>query len=193
MLELHGPAASKVTSSANQTIRELETIIKSFTAENMELQKKLNKSEENRQKMETELNNMIKTQSDTCTEFRGMKEFDGSKYTEDLYAGELNAFFRFWGFTPKEAFDLSQHMGVGLVENLMPLEEKDWEPGGEIHKLMFLSDTKKQYLKWLWNKICGRESRLNPDIIQEIVQSWRNKVLLAYCDVERLCFETNVI
>lgn len=188
MLQTHGPANSNMTPSAYEMMKNIEKL----TEDNVELQKKLNKSEENRQKMKTELNNMIQTQSNTCEEFRGMKEFDGSKYTEDLYAGELNAFFRFWGFTPKEAFDLSQHMGVGLVENLMPLEEKDWEPGGAIHELKFLSDTKKQYLKWLWNKICGRESRLNPDIIQEIVQSWRNKVLIAYCDVDRLGFETNV-
>ena len=59
-------------------------------------------------------------------------------------------------------------------------------------KINFLSRTKMEYLKWLCDKGCGRESRLNPDIILEIVQSWRNEVFVAYCNVEKLGRDTEV-
>lgn len=226
ILELHGPAASKVTSPGNQTIRELETIIESFTAENMELRKKLNESEENQQKMKimldqtmtdlqtiidklTEdnvelqeklnkseenqqrmkigLTNMIRTQVNITDEFNGVKEFDGSEYPQ-----QLDKFFYFWGFKEREVIELCKYLGVDFVENMKCLKERDWEPGGDMNKINFLSDTKINYLKWLWEKVCGRESRLNPDIIQEIVQNWRCEVLRAYMNVHRLGRDTHV-
>ena len=183
----HDPNASKMSPSAEETMTDLQTTVKRITEEMVELQKKLNKSEENRQKMKTALTNMIRTQVNITDEFNGVKEFDGSEYPQ-----ELDKFFYFWGFKEREVIELCEYLGVDFVENMKCFDEQDWEPGGDMYKINFLSDTKIHYLKWLWEKVCGRESRLNPDIIQEIVQNWRCEVLRAYMKVHRLGCETHV-
>lgn len=202
MLELHGPATSKVTSSANQTIRELETIIKSFTAENMELQKKLSDIEAENLKLRNQLkvteadahfSKAFHQKLEQCDNFKETMRIAWRLADNDVQRlqwsvneqdapGYLPDYLQIWGFTAHDAYRICKCMELKFTKHFQKLLPEDWEPGGDMHALVELSVLEKEYLKWLNYKLNDKENMCiaNPDIMKEIASKWRTEVKSAY-------------
>ena len=69
----------------------------------------------------------------------------------------LKEYLQLWGFTEEEASDFCEYMMMQKTEDLKRLSQEDWKTGGDIDALN-LSDTKKEYIKWLWNKLKERKA-----------------------------------
>ena len=193
MLQTQGPANSKITASAYEMIPNLQKIIEKLTEDNVknlrnmeELQKNLSIMETRSQIMHERLKIMMTTQETTCRKFSDLEIFKKSEFGDDVCD-----FLQLWGFKEHEARYVSVHFGIESVADLKYLDEKEWELGDEMDKIN-LSPIKIEYLKWLCDKERGQESSLNPKIILEIVQSWRDEKLIAYRNVEKLGRDTEV-
>ena len=94
---------------------------------------------------------------------------------------DLQAFLRIWGLTEQDANQFCTEMDICSTQDFKKLEDIDWEEGGDVAAIPFVSALTKEYILWLKDTLNGNIRILNPDIVKEMVKKWRQKVEGAYC------------
>ena len=160
----------------DEKIKELKLIVKNMTSENVKLQeslkdcqKHLHVLQERRKYLKTTMASTSLSKTNKLQKINNLAKISDVPYS-------LNDYLQIWGFTENEAHTFCYCIGTEKTEDLTHLKPLDWEPGGDVYRIHDLSDAKKEYLKWLCDKVKNQDSSLNADIIKDISSKWRDEL-----------------